>query len=683
MTPEIPAGRRLGKKILFVGWDAADWKMIHPLLDAGLLPTLSRLIGGGVIGNLATLQPMLSPMLWNSIATGKRPHKHGIHGFMEVCPDGSGVQPVSSLGRRSKALWNILTQAGLKSQVFGWFASHPAEPINGVSVSNLFARSPEDWASPSWPLPPGSVHPARLEGVLGDLRVHPTEITGFHLQPFFPRGHEIDQKDEGSARALNVAAKLLAECAGVHAAATWAMENEPWDFCAIYYDAIDHFGHAFMSFHPPYTQQFEERYYDQFRDVMNGVYRFHDLMLARLLELAGEDVTVIIASDHGFHSDHLRPLGNPDHPAGPAVWHRPFGVLAMNGPGLRKDERLYGASILDLAPTVLTLLGLPVGDDMDGQVLVGAFQEPPAIHRIPSWEDVPGDAGQVAGNAGPSDPEATRQAIQQLVDLGYIDPLDADVDKQIRQVSAESRYNLARSLMDGAMTAEAVAPLESLVAESDDRRYVFTLAQAYLQLDRLAEARRLIESLLATPPVTTGADGKLQPPEAPYAALLLGILCLAEGRQDEALAALQKAETADPYLPRLHIELGAIYLQQRRWEEARRAFSRALSIDEYSGEGCHGLATALTRQGRFAEAADLALRAVSLRHFYPAAHFQLGLILARLGWPERAVQALETGLAQRPGATSGRRYLARLYTRLGQREKAEQHRAIIATASAA
>lgn len=679
MTAEVPLGPRLAKRVLLIGWDAADWKMIHPLLDAGLLPNLARFIDDGVIGNLATLQPMLSPMLWNSIATGKRPHKHGIHGFMEVLPDGSGIRPVSSHARRAKALWNILTQAGLRSHVFGWFASHPAEAINGVCVSNLFSHAPEDWKSPAWPLPPGAVHPARLEEILGELRVHPTEITGAHLAPFFPRGEEIDQRDEANAKGLNLAAKLLAECAGTHAAATWAMEHEPWDFCAVYYDAIDHFGHVFMPFHPPYMPRYAEKYFHYYRDVMNGVYRFHDLMLGRLLELAGDETTVIIASDHGFHSDHLRPFDSPEHPTGPVVWHRPFGVLAMRGPGLRRDERIYGASILDLAPTVLTLFGLPTGEDMDGQVLAGAFEAPPAVGRIPSWEDVPGETGMTP--AAPNDPEATRQALQQLVDLGYIDPLDVDVDKQIRVVSAESRYNLARALMDAGLNAEALPPLESLVAESNDRRYQFTLSQAYLQLGRFADARRLIESMLASPPEKVGADGKLVPPEAPYAELLLGMLCLAEGREAEALEALRKAETADPYLPRLHIELGQIYLRQRRWEEAQRSFTRALGIDGDSAEANHGLATALTRLGSYPEAAELALRAVGLRHFYPAAHFQLGLILARLGWPERAVQALETGLTMRPDAQHIRRYLVRLYTRLGQSAKAASHgTALAATA---
>jgi hypothetical protein len=51
----------------------------------------------------------------------------------------------------------------------------------------------------------------------------------------------------------------------------------------------------------------------------------------------------------------------------------------MKGAGIKKDERIYGATLLDVTPTVLTLMGLPVGEDMDGRVLVQIFEEPP--HR--------------------------------------------------------------------------------------------------------------------------------------------------------------------------------------------------------------------------------------------------------------------------------------------------------------
>ena len=74
-------------RLLLVGWDAADWKVIDPLLAKGEMPHLARLLQQGVRGNVATIQPPLSPMVWTSIATGKRPPKHGIFGFTEPTPD--------------------------------------------------------------------------------------------------------------------------------------------------------------------------------------------------------------------------------------------------------------------------------------------------------------------------------------------------------------------------------------------------------------------------------------------------------------------------------------------------------------------------------------------------------------------------------------------------------------------
>ena len=135
-------------KVLLIGWDAADWRLIDPLLDAGQMPALESLLNGGVMGNLATIQPPLSPMLWTSIATGKRPFRHRVCGFTEPDPVTGGIRPVTSLSRRTKAIWSILNQCGSRSVVIGWWPSHPAEPINGVMVSNHFQRasgpSPEE-----------------------------------------------------------------------------------------------------------------------------------------------------------------------------------------------------------------------------------------------------------------------------------------------------------------------------------------------------------------------------------------------------------------------------------------------------------------------------------------------------------------------------------------------------------
>src|SRR5215472_14148626 len=257
-------------KVLFVGWDAADWKAINPLMDAGQMPHLQQLVERGSMGRVATLHPPLSPMLWTSIATGKRPFKHGIHGFAEPTPDGRGVRPITNLSRTAKAIWNILHQAGKTSNVVGWWPSHPAEPIRGVMVSNHYQPARARVGEP-WVMTNGTVHPPRLAKPLEEFRLHPGELDASHIAPFVPRFGEIDQEKD---HRLEIIARLLCEVTSIHGAATALMQLEPWDFMAVYYDGIDHFSHGFMRYHPPRPPWVDEHEFDLYSGVIEAAYRY-------------------------------------------------------------------------------------------------------------------------------------------------------------------------------------------------------------------------------------------------------------------------------------------------------------------------------------------------------------------------------------------------------------------------
>src|SRR5260370_14530052 len=180
------------------------------------MPNLWRIMSGGVYGNVATIYPVLSPMLWTSIATGKRAYKHGIHGFSEPLPDGSGVRPITILARKTKAVWNILNQTGHRSIVVGWWPSHPAEPINGVMMSNRLEQV-KDQPDTTPRLLAGAVHPGSLANSLDELCVNPTELTGEFLRFFVPQYHKVAQK---KAKPLHAIATPIDETMSVHCAAT-------------------------------------------------------------------------------------------------------------------------------------------------------------------------------------------------------------------------------------------------------------------------------------------------------------------------------------------------------------------------------------------------------------------------------------------------------------------------------
>ncbi len=635
-------------KVLLIGWDAADWEHITPLLEAGQMPTLDRMINAGVMGNLATLEPILSPMLWNSVATGKFPDKHGIHGFIEPDPVHGGVRPYASTSRKVKALWNIFTQAGLTSNVVGWWASHPAEPIRGCVATNHFTAikfTPQS----GWHVPSGTIHPEEKTKFLAQFRVFPHELTHEHIFPFIPHADRLDQKNDPLVQTF---AKLLSDCASIHAVATAMMESEPWDFTAIYYDAIDHFCHAFMPYHPPRLPHIPEDRFELYRDVVSGAYRFHDLMLGRVLELAGPETTVLLCSDHGFQSRHTRPTGTPREPAGPAIWHREFGILVAAGPGIKRDERVYGASLIDVGPTVLHAFGLPIGADMDGRPLVEIFEQPQAVKTIPSWDDVPGPCGMHPPGWSMAK-EDSNELVKQFVALGYVEDPGEDKQKAAENAEIEGTYNLARSLLWTQQIDRAIELLSDICRRRPwETRFLNVLAHAYHAGGYLRQAERVIHA--------TYPDGEGMPAAVK---ILLGEVKTGLGDSQTALRLFEAVGRAQPRTPRVHVRLGETYLRLRRLRDAEQVFQRALEIDVDAARAWQGLSTVYRRMGLNQEAVDAALNAVGLIHRLPEAHFNLGVALARSGESERAVVALETTLKFRPSMVKAHRWLSVLYGR--------------------
>src|SRR3954468_490963 len=135
---------RYPSKVLLIGWEAAEWNIIAPLVEAGELPHLNRLIDQGVTARLAAFDPPLRPIAWTSLVTGKRPQDHGILGIEEPAENGVDVRPFSPASRRCKAIWNILSDSNLKCHVIGWPATYPAEKLNGMMLSSDWDETPSE-----------------------------------------------------------------------------------------------------------------------------------------------------------------------------------------------------------------------------------------------------------------------------------------------------------------------------------------------------------------------------------------------------------------------------------------------------------------------------------------------------------------------------------------------------------
>ena len=686
------------RKLLLIGWDAADWKVALPLIEEGKMPNLKALMERGVRGRHATIQPMYSPMLWTSIATGKRAHKHGILGFSEPTPDGRFIRPITNLSRKTRAIWNIFTLLGIRSNVVGWWPSAPAEPIDGVMVSDHFADPVADLGKP-WPMRTGTVSPERLAQNLAEMRIHPAELENEHILPFIPNAAKIDQEKD---KRMQSCATIIAEISSYHAAMTALMQLEPARFNAIYLNGIDHFCHGFMKYKAPKQSWVSEEDFEFYKEVVEAGYRYHDMMLGTLVALAGPDTTIMLVSDHGFEPGNLRPQNVPNEPAGPAAEHSLYGMFVLAGPGIRKGEEVHGVSLLDDTPTILHLFGLPVGRDMDGKVLVNCFEKEQTVSFVESWDNFKGFDGR--------HPEGTQisstdnaESLRQLVALGYIDAPNPDAEEAVEETMRELKYNLALNYMDAGLLMDAANTLRALWDRwPEESRFGTKLLQCHLGMEDAAAARATF-GLLAVRKQDAMVDAaeklkaKMKQLQAdaekagkefkiddlseresyeirhlraismlnPAAMAFFegGVLHL-EKRYDKALAVLKHAETAqESNLPSLYEKIGHIHLQRGDLKSARKAFEHVVEINPENAEAHLGLSRIGLEENRPFDAAAEALASIELQFLNPRAHLAYGLALMRLRKPKMAEMTLLTAVGQNPNLAEAHKALARLYRR--------------------
>ncbi|MFO0962216.1 MAG: alkaline phosphatase family protein [Phycisphaerales bacterium] len=653
---------RAARRLLIVGWDAADWMLIDPLMERGAMPNLKTLVDGGVRAELRTLEPTLSPLLWTSIATGKTPDKHGILNFVEPNPAGEGIRTSTSTTRSTKALWNMLTQSGMRVHALGWYASHPAEPISGVCVSNMYDRVEPPPPGQPWPVAPGAVHgDEAIQRRIAAARIHPVSARDALVRALVPRPPTRGGDGKPDTR-LDFLAREWARAKWMHAAALEvlaadAAAGRAWDAMLVFHDSIDFIGHKMMELRPPRMEHVEKRDLETYGEVMDRIYMRHDEWLGELLRAAGPETTVILLSDHGFYSDHRRPVidkwRQEQGAALEARWHRPEGVIVLSGPGFQRGQVIAAPTLLDITPTALAALGLPVGADMDGRVIVEAFERAPAVEAIPSWDERPGEAGLHPPEMR-QNPFEAQEALRQLVDLGYMPDLGDDAKAQLGLTERESKFNLATVFLTTRRPAQAIPLLRELAElRPDEPRYAGLLAQAMHATSDFAGAAAVLREHLARG--QRSADAQI---------LLAGALHAAG---DAAGAAEMVAEIEREYGKHdvMALPIAQLLATQGRWADADRYFERAAAHDPRAPEIRVAMARSALAQGAHERAAERCLDATELQMALPEAHYLLGVSLAWLGDLDNARASLQHALKFQPGHVDAWKFLAALETRAG------------------
>jgi predicted AlkP superfamily phosphohydrolase/phosphomutase len=268
------------RKVLVIGLDGATFDLIRPWIEDGTMPALQRLITTGASGVLTTTLPPISSSAWASFATGKNPGKHGLVDFVHPRPNSYQISIVSPQQRASKAIWNLLNDAGRKVGIVGMPVTYPPEEVDGYMISDfLTPRTSDDY---TYPLSLKE----ELEQATGGFPLLPDEryrSTKFTDRFIADMADDVQRRLEG---------------------ALYLLDHKEWDFFFILFWSNDMLQHETWSLldesHPEHDPQAARR----FRDLVVGFYRQLDGAVGRLLEKVGPEDLVVVMSDHGFGPIH-------------------------------------------------------------------------------------------------------------------------------------------------------------------------------------------------------------------------------------------------------------------------------------------------------------------------------------------------------------------------------------------
>ncbi len=613
-----------GPEVWVIGLDGADWDQLDPMIARGELPHLARLRAEGAWGVLQSDMPMISPLLWTSIATGRTPDEHGVTWFMTDAPDGTKM-PISSRERRVRTFWDIASECGVDCGIVGWWATWPADPIAGFLVSDyvgwhsfgVTGRSTADQGK-TWP--PG------LIADVDRLMPAPADIPDELLQRMvhLPAGRL--RSDPTAAPYADPPAHLrqaIATSRGYTDLVLDRLAAERPTLLSVYYEGTDAVTHLFGDFQEPRLPWVADEDFAAYRDVLREYWKWQDALVGELLAARGPRTTVIVVSDHGFRVGAERRKEDGFDIATADDDHMPDGIIIVNGPAVPAGTRLDGADIYDVAPTILYALDLAVGADLHGRVLTEAFSPDRIAARpaatVPTWETSP----LVRAEDVAADEEAGADMERMLRSLGYVTGRSGGAAGRTAQ--PEQAVNLATVLMRQGRNEEAVAGLrEALAASPGHAEIRQNLAKALAGSGHAAESERIYRELVTEAPerldyhedlsvcLSRGGDsaGALAAIEAGLAVdpgwtmglTRRGAYLFALGRTEEARRSLERAVAGDPRFGRAHYFLGEVLDAAGDTAGAAASLARAHDLEPGDGDIAVGLAGVLERQGRGREA---------------------------------------------------------------------------------
>jgi predicted AlkP superfamily phosphohydrolase/phosphomutase/Tfp pilus assembly protein PilF len=593
--------RGVAGRVAIFAIDGADWELLSELGNDGNIPNLRALEKGGVTGAVQSIQPMVSPMLWTTVATGLPPDRHGVFDFI----DHNRHAPVDAYSRRAPALWDISEAFGRHAMVVNWWTAWPP-----TSPDAFVYDVPVE-------LETSAIRPAKYEPRVRQLAIPQQSIGYQQIRRFITVSPEEFDKTTDQRSPINLFRGILAKTWSDHRAAiNLYNEQQPLVFMMAY-DGTDAVNHLFAPYHPPFRDGVSNDGYRKYWATVTTYYAEIDRMIGEWMHTLPADTTVIVMSAHGFRWGKTRPYAMPNGGAALSD-HRNPGVFIAYGNHVARGAGDHVLTLYDIAPTVLAILGLPQSSEMPGHVATWAFNgitrvksvsvvsysefmsvrpltpsiggeakqyqadlqaighlNDPSRNLTPQLEDE--DQGARRANSTPLPPETWgRYAYLNNLGIGLLKQKKADdaINAFVQAIELNPRratphLNLAMALLERQQYPNADEEFLKAVADGlpNGDQWFVDYAAWYREHDMLSRAIAVLNK------------GKELFPESFLVAANLGATMLSANKMTEGVPELERALGLQPSSTLALNNLGTFYAKHSDYARALDFWNRSLAID--------------------------------------------------------------------------------------------------------
>jgi predicted AlkP superfamily phosphohydrolase/phosphomutase len=367
-------------RVIVLGVNGMELDIIRPLLLRAQMPNLSHVVEKGAYGKLRTVPAPNCPRVYSTLFTSTDPEEHGVTGFLV-----GGITANTNM-LKEEPIWSFLSKSGVTVGMANVPATFPVMPVNGYMISGMLTRGKncED----------GVLCAPKLSEVMGGDAVYPKSLQAELLKnvgDFYIDCERMPSAADLKGHEATVIEQWLNKVQVIRDQQTklfdYLLTNHPTDFTFMVQSCEDRTGHWLYPI-TPFNAGYNSAINGVRQDAFPSQYIAFDKVLGTVLKHVDADTYLFIISDHGIkplrefeekdphaHMDHEKTtpvIAKHDFADGDDV---PGSVFAM-GPGIKNDFRLMGlgASVYDIAPTILHIYGVEQPKQMHGRVLTEIFE---------------------------------------------------------------------------------------------------------------------------------------------------------------------------------------------------------------------------------------------------------------------------------------------------------------------